>query len=157
MLVAIPAGTGILRNIPNQHCNPVSHDSSSLRRRPSETGLDLLFTKREIWGHPGRQIKASQESGSTLKDVSLRELPRSLIPSDTPTVSSQNPDMSPDKTGCDGEVGLGHSSAWWYHKGKRGQDARVSGLAETWVHKERAAGPGMWAASRSWLEKGGFS
>lgn len=71
--------------------------------------------------------------------------------------------MSPDKTACDGEVGLGHSGAWWYHKGKRGEDVRVSGLAETWVwwapalHKERAAGPGMWAASRSWLEKGGFS
>lgn len=86
--------------------------------------------------------RLAKRVGSTLKDVSLRELPRSLIPSDSATVSCQNPDMSPDKTGCDGEVGLGHSSAWWYHKGKRGQDARVSGLAETWVHKERAAGPG---------------
>lgn len=62
--MAIPAGTGILRNIPSQHCNPVSQDSSSLRRRLSETGLDSLFTKCEIWGHPGRQIKASKESGS---------------------------------------------------------------------------------------------
>lgn len=91
MLVAIPAGSGILRNIPSQHCNPASHDSSSLRRRQRERGLDSLFTKREIWGHPGRQIKASKESGSrsraghcgcTLKDVSLGELPRShgLLP-----------------------------------------------------------------------------